>query len=338
MSQADCPPSRSPGVPLTYGDMPWILIYGPTGSGKSELAIQIAKELGGLKKRPLRGAQSDSNFKIPCAILSCDSVAVYKHFDIGAAKPSPAERCGIDHFLLDLVSWDDPFDAGSYASHGREVMKKLWKEGVLPVVVAGTGLYLRALQGERFDQVVGSNVTLRTELQTLSSEALWQRLFELRPQRAKEIHTNDRVRLIRGIELALSPGDQEDYGTDRIETNTWPKPLWTVALDPPRSVLHGRISLRAEKMLEQGLEQEVQSLLDAGVDPLSKPMQSIGYKQMCEVLLGKMPRENLAERIKAATRQYAKRQCTWFKKLPRDITVTHSDQVLLDPLLAQLVR
>lgn len=304
---------------------PWIVIFGATGSGKSSLAVHLAHRIDRLLHGPIGR----------CHIVSCDSVAVYKGFDIGSAKPTLEQRKEVPHHLVDVLDWHEEFDAECFRRAAQKAMESIWDEQGIPIVVGGTGLYLRALYGDRFDLPVAKDAVLRARLQSLPLGALMDQLREVNPARADQLHPNDRVRLIRAIEIATSLDLQ--VTSSQPDGGSFLKPTWTLAIDPPRPLLHQNIGARTEKMLREGLVDEVKGLIKQGVDPQCKPMGSIGYRQTWEVLSGALKQELLSERISAATRQYAKRQCTWFKKTTRDLTLATGeipgDDVILKYLL-----
>jgi tRNA dimethylallyltransferase len=278
----------------------FIVIGGPTASGKSALAIQMAKSIGG-------------------AIVCCDSVQVYRGFDIGSAKPTADERVIVPHYLFDILDWSDPFDAALYAQAAKIVMTEIKCQGLIPIIVGGTGLYLRALLGDAWDDDIPSDNNLRLELAKRDSLDLYGELQSRDPRRAANLHSNDRFRVIRALEINILTGSivQARQSNAPSASNHL-----MIFLNPDRQILHDRIKTRTSLMLEGGLVREVERLLASGVDPASKPMQSIGYKQVVQMRLGVLAKENLEEKIIFATRQYAKRQVTWFKKVHHDLQGT----------------
>ncbi len=270
-----------------------IAIVGPTASGKSALALQLATALNG-------------------EIVSCDSVQVYRGFDIGSAKPTPVEQGAVPHHLINMIDWRESMDAGKYARAAAAVLTDLRQRGRLPIIVGGTGLYLRALLADRWHGELPKDETLRASLNEQSNTQLQATLMELDPARARELHSNDRVRLLRAVELATLAGD--NWRSEQASAPPLTSPI-IVRLEPERSLLHERIAVRAGVMLECGLVDEVRGLLAGGCPPTARPMQAIGYKQVVDYLNGTIAETELATTIAAATRQYAKRQTTWFKKL-----------------------
>jgi tRNA dimethylallyltransferase len=292
-----------------------LIVAGPTASGKSALAMAAARAVGG-------------------EIISCDSVQLYRGFDIGSAKPTAAEQAEIPHHLLDVADWHDNYDAARFAREARQKITEVASRGRMPVIAGGTGLYLRAMLQQDFHDDLPSDETLRTELRSQPPEALYQRLEKLDPRRAAEIHPHDQFRVIRALEINLLTGAPVPEKTGAVGQRA--TDYYFVVLDPDRKILHARIAARARLMLEQGLLSEVRQLIRAGVDPDCKPMQSIGYKQCVDVIAGRSSEDDLYEKIVAATRQYAKRQCTWFRKTDCDLRIDGStaDSGLVSQILA----
>lgn len=284
-----------------------IAILGPTASGKSNLALALAQQIGG-------------------EIVSCDSVQTYKDFDIGSAKPSIAEQKLVPHHLIDLVKWDENFDAAQYRALALEAIHDVESRGKTPIVVGGTGLYFRALCGEKF-HVLPHDKTLRSELNTWTTEDLYQKLTAIDPQRAKELHPNDRFRVIRAYEVASLSGRTMAELTASQEADEIFRPNFIILCSPARKVLEDMLRLRTAKMLNAGLISEVQTLLKDGCSVDAKPMQSIGYKQVCDFLLGKITETELAEAIVIASRQYARKQLMWFRKNSIDLVLEEPYQL-----------
>ncbi len=281
----------------------FIAVCGPTASGKSDLALHLAQKYSG-------------------EIICCDSVQIYQGFDIGSAKPSLLELQQAPHHLFSIVSSNQEFSAGAYRELALQKLEEISMRGTLPIVVGGTGLYLRALLGSRWDEQLPSDEALRVSLNSKSSEELIHELRILDPNRLSELHVNDRYRVIRALELVkLTSKTASQRAQESVACGVPMEPLFIV-MDPPRAILHSRINRRSKLMLEAGLIDEVRNLRTSGCLVASKPMQSIGYAQVNEFLDGQIAETDLVERIAAATRQYAKRQVTWFKKLNADIRVS----------------
>lgn len=269
---------------------PIIAVVGPTGTGKSDLAIHLARSLGG-------------------EILNCDSVQVYCGLDIGSAKTPPAARGGVPHHLIDVMSPDAELTAGEYARRARAVLQDLRTRAVLPVLAGGTGFYLRALL-EGLSPAPGRDQELRTRLGVLARRrplALHRFLRRRDPSAAVRIHPNDHQKLIRAIEIAA------------LAPQTLPRQPLTgfrvlkLALDPGRPALYERLNLRCAAMFSNGLLEETRRLLDSGLPVTARPLQSLGYKQALQVIQGGLPLDLAITGCQIKTRQYAKRQMTWFR-------------------------
>ena len=274
-----------------------VLVLGPTGSGKSGLAIQLALEFDG-------------------EIVNCDSQQVYRWLDIGTAKLPEDERRGVPHHLIDVANPDEAFSAGEYARRARAVLDQIRHRGRLPIVCGGTGFYVRALLQGLFEAPRRDD-RLRTELNTREQRRpgfVHRLLRRLDPASADRIHPNDTQKAVRAVEISLAaraPMSDLLGRTERpLEGFRWLK----LGLDPHREQLYARINLRCEQMFEQGLITEVQSLLARGYGRQTKALESIGYRQSVDVIEG---RASLAEALASTqmeTRRYAKRQLTWFRR------------------------
>lgn len=292
----------------------FLAVVGPTASGKSAVAMSIAGRCNG-------------------QIICCDSVQLYRGFDIGSAKPSVCDQQQIPHHMFDLFSPDEPCDAAIYGAKANSVIDQVVANGAMPIVTGGTGLYLRSITGENWNIDLPHDETMRKELATRDSADLFTELRQLDPTRASQLHQNDRFRVIRALEILKLTGKPvpQPQKLDHQYRN-----YLVVVMDPPRTKLHEQIHLRTKEMLELGLVEEVQGLLASGVAPNAKPMMSIGYAETCLYLRGELAKAQLQEAIEASTRQYAKRQCTWFKKIPRDYTLSSHDD--LGNILPQLLE
>ena len=285
---------------LPEGKKPeFIVVAGPTASGKSQVALELAQAING-------------------SIVCCDSVQIYRGFDVGSAKPSLAEQAVVPHELFNEFAWDENCDAAIYAARARDALDRVRAAGRIPIVVGGTGLYLRALLGQAWDDDLPGDETLRTSLAKLSSDELFARLKAMDPRRASEVHANDRFRVIRALEINILTGKPVRAPGQSPEPE---RAHVMVMMTPPRETLYGRINERAGQMIRGGLVDEVRDLLSRGVSPDCKPMRSIGYKETVAAIHGAMPFSELERYIATATRQYAKRQMTWFRKVPADIVM-----------------
>jgi tRNA dimethylallyltransferase len=276
---------------------PLPIVLGPTGSGKSELAIHIAHAIGG-------------------EIVNFDSLQVYRGFDIGTAKVPETERCGLPHHLLDVAEPGQHFTAGDYARVARASLREIAARRRIPVMVGGTGLYLRALleglsPGPSRDPAIRDRLERRAEKRPLSLHRILSRLD---PTAAARIHSNDKKKIIRALEVRLLQGrplsELFSEGRDPLTGFHFIK----IGLNPPREALNQRLDARTVRIFEAGLLEEVRVLLASGVRRDAKPFESIGYKQALLVLDGRLSLEQAVQSTQLETRQYAKRQLTWFRK------------------------
>jgi tRNA dimethylallyltransferase len=276
-----------------------VVVLGPTASGKTTLSLEIAEKFDG-------------------EIVNCDSVAMYREFEIGTAKPSRAERVRIPHHLFDYVSPPDYITAGEFARRARRVLQEIKARRHLPVVVGGTGLYLRALL-EGFFPGPQRSEELRERLRERASErgtAYVHRLLrKLDPVAAQAIHPNDLPKLIRAIEVCLRSKSKMSelwkHGRDPIQGFR----IVRIGLNPDREVLYKRINARAVRMFESGLVEETAELL-AKYGNSARAFSSLGYKESVQVLRGQIGREPAIAAAQQGHRNYAKRQMTWFRREP----------------------
>jgi tRNA dimethylallyltransferase len=279
-------------------DFPLVAIVGPTGSGKSALALRICAERGG-------------------EIVNCDSLQVYRHFDIGTAKTPLQERRGIPHHMLDILDPDEIFTAGEYAARARPLLATVGRTA-LPVVTGGTGFYLRALLDGLFP-APHRNDELRARLQlraTRRPESLHRLLRRFDPASARAIHPNDIPKLIRALEVyLLTRRPITSWFAEGRDALSGFRTL-KIGLAPPRELLYQRLDARCREMFETGLVEEVQSILRMGWPESSKPFESHGYRQTLAMLRGEMTRDQAVADAQINTRRYAKRQMTWFRKEP----------------------
>lgn len=277
---------------------PLVIILGPTASGKTALAIRVAQRFGG-------------------EILACDSTQVYRGFDIGTAKPTAAERAAIPFHLMDLAAPSELFTAGEYRRKAQVVLDDLARRGVLPVLTAGTGLYLRALLEGLADAPERSE-ELRARLSEIATRRghthLHRLLQRLDPPSAARISPNDTKKIIRAIEIcvvARKPlSEVHRAGREPLQGYRFVK----IGLQPPRELLQRRIADRVQSMLQIGWLEEVKALLQGDASASAKPFEFIGYRELRDHLEGHSTLAQAAQAITIATRQYAKRQMTWFRK------------------------
>src|SRR5574337_1089481 len=278
---------------------PLIVLIGPTASGKSALALALAERVGG-------------------EIVAADSMQVYRGLDIGTAKPTTDDRHRIPHHLLDVVAPDQPFTAADYARLASAAIVDIRARGRLPIVVGGTGLYVRALLYGLFDgpgEMMSLRETLHREAAQAGPPTLHRRLEAIDPKAAAALHPNDLFRIVRALEVAVVSG--RPISTLRIEGRrnhrSIPGPILQFGLERNRQELYQRIDARVEAMMAQGLLDEVRSLLDRGYNETLKPLRAIGYRHMIRHLRGEIGLDGAITSLKRDTRRYAKRQLTWFR-------------------------
>jgi tRNA dimethylallyltransferase len=278
-------------------DPPLIVVAGPTASGKSALALRLARERGG-------------------EIVSCDSQQVYRGLDIGTAKPTRAERAAVPHHLIDVADPREAFSAAEFARLARATLADVRKRGRLPVVAGGTGLYLRALLHGLFEGP-SRDEGLRARLEALADRRgdgrLHRLLARVDPAAAGRIAPRDRVRVVRALEVFLRTGralseEQRGGGEPLSGFRTL-----LLGLAPDRARLRVAVAARTRRMLEEGLLGEVRRVLADGVPADARPLQSIGYRQAVAVLRGEMAESEAEAAIVTATMRLAKRQMTWFR-------------------------
>ncbi len=278
---------------------PILAVIGPTGSGKSTLALKLAAELGG-------------------EIVNCDSIQVYRGLDIGSAKTPVEERRGIPHHLLDIVGPTEELTAGAYARIARQVIEGIQERGRFPVVAGGTGFYLRALL-DGLSPAPARDSKLRDRLQKLAERragSLHRFLGRYDPAAAARIHANDTPKLIRAIEILLLSGKPASDAQAAPRDSFAGVRTLKLGLMPDRRLLYSRLDERTCWLFENGLIEETRRLLAAGYKSDSKPLQSLGYKQALKAISGTASLDDAVQECQAKTRQYAKRQLTWFRAEP----------------------
>ena len=278
---------------------PLIAIVGPTGSGKSDLALGLATVLDG-------------------QIVNCDSLQIYRGFNIGTAKVPEAARRKIPHFLIDIASPGETFTAAEYARHARRALHEITAAGKVPFLVGGTGFYLTALL-DGLAPGPARDEGLRERLQRREARrpgSLARILTRLDPATAARIHSRDVHKLVRALEICLRARKpaSEVFGSGRNPLTGYR--LLTLGLNPDRAALYERLNARAALMFQSGLPEEVRNLLSAGCPPDAKPLGALGYKQALRHLRGELTLSEAIESTQKATRHYAKRQWTWFRRNP----------------------
>ena len=299
------------------GEKPAVIaVAGPTASGKSDLGLALARRLDG-------------------EIVCMDSMQIYRRMDIGTAKPTAEERALLPHHMLDVADPTEAYAVADYAVAAERVIAEILSRGRVPILVGGTGLYLKALMDGLSLGGAGGDERLRAELNALADELggkerLHARLAAVDPETAARLHPNDRRRVIRAIEVYEQTGvpmsRQNHAAQDR------PFRVLPLALDWPRDLLYARLEARVHRMMEMGLLSEVRALLESGVPPAAQSMQGIGYKELIPVVMGQGDVNRAVWEIIVHTRHYAKRQGTWLRAEPRCVWLDARDA---DALLAR---
>ena len=289
-----------------------VAIAGPTASGKTSLSVSMAGCFGG-------------------EIVNCDSMQIYKYMNIGTAKPTIEERCGIRHHMLDFLAPDQPFSAELYRAGAMAAISDINSRGVLPFIVGGTGLYLDTLIRVPTPDVPQSEREYRDKiLAGIKCEddilALWQRLVEIDPRSAEKIHKNNVKRVIRALEIYDATGKPKSYwDAMTVDKKSELDVLITVLDFHDRQMLYDRIDKRVDIMFDMGLVDEVTSLYSGGyLDPSATASSAIGYKELVSYIEGKCTIDEAKDEIKLASRRYAKRQLTWFRH-ESDAVVVYMD-------------
>ena len=280
-----------------------ICIAGPTASGKTSLAVELAKLYNG-------------------EVVSCDSMQIYRRMDIGTAKPTKDEMQGIVHHMLDVANPDEDFSVSRYCEMAGPIVDHILSRGKTAIIAGGTGLYMDALiKGNDFAPFPATG--RREELEALTAregiEAVMEQLRAVDPEALDRSQGNPR-RIIRAMEVYLETG--ETITAHNLKTQAIPpkyRPVWFALEDESRQDLYGRIDRRVDIMLEQGLVEEIQNLLASGIPSKCTAMQAIGYKEFIAALDGQCTIEEAADEVKKSSRHYAKRQLTWFRRNPNMI-------------------
>ncbi|MDD3646094.1 MAG: tRNA (adenosine(37)-N6)-dimethylallyltransferase MiaA [Candidatus Gracilibacteria bacterium] len=275
-----------------------IIIYGPTAAGKTAMSIDIAKELN-------------------TEIISTDSRQIFKYMDVGTAKIKKEEMQGVKHHMIDIVEPDYTFSVGEYKAEAEKIINKLHESGKIPVLVGGTGLYIDSLIYDFDIPKVPADLGLRGELEIeakeMGNEHLYNKLVELDPEYAKELHPNNVQYVIRALEVKMLTGKSKaDFRKKKVLK--YETLFLTPYVDDNRQELYNRINMRVDMMFEQGLLQEFKKLIDMGYSKETFAMKSIGYEELFDYIEGKTSLEETKELIKKNTRNYAKRQLTWFRR------------------------
>ena len=282
---------------------PLVILTGPTAVGKTALSIQLAKDIGG-------------------EIISADSMQVYKGMDIGSAKIKTEEMQGVPHFLIDELQPDEEFHVVRFQQLAKKYLKQIWERGHIPVIVGGTGFYIQALLYDIDFTENECDAVYRHELEQLAKEKgadyLHQKLADVDPKSAEDIHANNVKRVIRALEFYHETGQKISEHNEQERQKSSPYNFAYFVLNDDRSKLYQRIDQRIDIMLKDGLVEEVKALKEKGYTRDMVSMQGLGYKEILDYLDGEISMDEAVYRIKRDTRHFAKRQITWFKR-ERDV-------------------
>ncbi len=289
--------------------IPVIVIAGPTASGKTALSIDLARKMNG-------------------EIVSADSMQIYKYMDIGTAKPDMEERAGIPHHMMDIVQPQEEYSVAQYTETARSCMKEIAGRGRMPIVVGGTGLYISSLvENIRYEETP-TDEALHEELETFAreqgAEALHTRLIDCDPDAAAQIHANNVKRVLRALEMRLVTGLTLEERNARSKSGPQDFDFTVYAIDMNRSVLYERIDRRVEIMAAAGLVEEVRRVDAMGMSRTAR--QGIGYKEILDYFHGKMSLNEALDQIRQGSRNYAKRQLTWFRR-PEWVSWKSSEEI-----------
>lgn len=277
-----------------------VCIGGPTGVGKTSLAIKIAKLFDG-------------------EIVSCDSIAIYKHLDIGSAKPTREEMSLVPHHLIDIKEPNQEFSVAEYRQYAQKAIADILSRNKLPIIVGGTGLYMKGLLFPMKLGETDKSLELREKYKKLAeihgNKYLLDYLQKIDPESASKLHEKDLLRIIRAIEIFELTGKKKSAFCTKMESQY---DYMLIFLNEERKRLYNKIESRVDKMFDCGLETEVKNLVkDYKLTKESQSMSGIGYKEFFDYFDGKISRDEMIENIKKNSRHYAKRQITWFKAMPQ---------------------
>ena len=300
-----------------------IVVAGPTAVGKTKYAIEAALAMNG-------------------EVVSCDSMQLYKYMDIGSAKPTAEEQAQVKHYLVDQIDPSDPFSVAEYQTLAKSAIEEIFAKGKTPVIAGGTGLYLNSLLYEMDFGAAPQDSELRKQLEKEAEEYgpefIHNKLKEADPVAAQRIHPNNVKKVVRALEGALSGNPIADFSNVQTRCSDYDAVL--IGLTRDREELYGRINLRVDILVEQGLFEEVRGLLDRGLTESDISMKGIGYKEIIGYYNGQCTREEAIDLIKKNTRHLAKRQLTWFRRYEDmhwlDISKFDSDEEAIKDMITWL--
>ena len=278
---------------------PLVILAGPTAVGKTALSIKLAKKING-------------------AVISADSMQVYKHMDIGSAKVMPEEMKGIPHYLINVLEPSEEFNIVRFQQMAKEALQQIYAAGQIPIIAGGTGFYIQSLLYDIDFSKEESDTAYRTELTAFAKEygahALHEKLKEIDPVSYETIHENNIKRVIRALEFYRLTGKKISEHNEEQKERQSPYQFAYFVLNAPREILYERIDRRVDQMLEEGLVKEVEELKREGCHRGMVSMQGLGYKEILAYLEGEYPLEEAVRILKRDTRHFAKRQLTWFRR------------------------
>lgn len=285
---------------FTMANPPLVILTGPTGVGKTDLSIRLAKRING-------------------EIISADSIQVYRHFDIGSAKITPDEMQGVKHYLIDILDPDEEFNIYLFKQYASEAMNEIYAKGRIPIIVGGTGFYIQSILYDiNFNHEENEDKTVREKYENIAADRgadyLHGLLRAVDPDSADSIHKNNMKRVIRALEYYEHTGERISVHNESEANKQSPYNFMYFVLNRDRDVLYDRINKRVDKMMADGLIDEVKGLLDMGYSRTLVSMQGLGYKEIAAYLNGEYSMEEAVRIIKRDTRHFAKRQLTWFRR------------------------
>jgi len=288
----------------------FVIIAGPTGTGKSETAVIVAEKAGG-------------------EVVSADSMQVYKNMDIGTSKLRPGERRNISHHMISAVDAADEYSAALFKKNAEKIMDSIKKRGKLPILAGGTGLYINCIIRGMVEPGPGSGEIrrlLKGLEKTKGPEHLYLLLKEKDPEEAQVIDRKNPRRVMRALEIIMASGKKISEMKKETSKNAYPDKYLMFVLNMERKKLHEKINARVDAMVSRGLLEEVKKLRETGIDDRAVSMQAIGYREIAEYLRGSTGLEQAIESIKQNTRRYAKRQVTWFKRYSEAVRIDVSKE------------
>ena len=305
-----------------------VILTGPTAVGKSELSIELARQIGG-------------------EIISADSMQVYRQMDIGSAKIRPEQMGGVPHHLIDVLDPTEEFNVVAFQQLAKEAISGIYERGHIPIVVGGTGFYIQALLYDIDFTQNDEDTALRSRLEELAatqgSKALYEQLRQIDPESCEIIHAHNVKRVIRAIEFYEKTGTKISEHNKQQRKHTSPYNFAYFVLTDDRNLLYGRIEARVDRMLDEGLVDEVSALAAAGCTRDMVSMQGLGYKEILDYLNNKCSLEEAVYTLKRDTRHFAKRQLTWFRR-ERDVLwinkpeYAYDDASILEHIMSELGR